>query len=166
MVARPITPQRGREAEAGGEPSAHESGERAAGSGEAATRGTNASDRERSRSSHNMRRQDGSFCHDPLGLEQLQPQSVPEHQVLWLRVLEAVDAGMSWPSKRRMQIQMAARLSERVQGILAQFDHREITLTLLGMHAALQLVSQGLQQMVLDRVESLEPRGRENTSGK
>ncbi|CAE7256224.1 unnamed protein product [Symbiodinium pilosum] len=108
-----------------------------------------------------MRRQDGSFCHDPLGLEQLQPQSVPEHQVLWLRVLEAVDAGMSWPSKRRMQIQMAARLSERVQGILAQFDHREITLTLLGMHAALQLVSQGLQQMVLDREGRIHPESDE-----
>ena len=43
------------------------------------------------------------------------------------------------------------------QGILA-FNHREMTLTLLGMHAALQFVSQGLQEMVLDRVETLEPR--------
>ena len=57
-----------------------------------------------------------------------------------------------------MQIHMAARLRERVQGILAQFDHRELTLTLLGMRAALHLVSQGLQEMVIDWVETLELR--------
>ena len=62
-----------------------------------------------------------------------------------------------------VHIQMAARLRERVQGALAQFDHREIALTLLGMQAAMQLVSQALQEMVVDRVEILDAqeRGRE-----
>ena len=65
---------------------------------------------------------------------------------MWLRVLEAVDE------------EHGNELAQQAANGVDEFDHREMTLTLLGMHAALQLVSQGLQEMVLGRVETLEPR--------
>ena len=83
--------------------------------------------RPRSRSTYRMTDAASNFCPDPLGLEDLPLLNIPQHQLLWLLLLEMLDEGQI---ERLNQLatsddlpgienpQIAARLTERIRSHL------------------------------------------------
>ena len=118
-----------------------------------------------------MRNSTGQFCADPL-LDDVGSLNVAQHQILWLRILEAVEEAqaaelMTAAANDRdvevIPLDLADRVQLRGQRVLAQMDARELLTTALGLSAALNFIQQALQELLCQRMEILDAqRARES----
>ena len=110
-------------------------------------------------------------CYDPLRLQELPYLNVPQHQALWLQILEAVDEPQGSelqelaarpPGPEPIAVEIAARVRQRAINVLSQMDTRETLATVLGLNSAMQFIQQALQELIYDRVDYLDNAAESN----